>query len=106
MEKYMLNVAGIKPKIFFMEGQRLIPYHQLGYHSTNINQKISISKRWDWTQLSEHCYIGCIHAVDSAQHDYTVILSFSYAIKFYPKILLHNFLQSVIPTWQVNKLVR
>jgi hypothetical protein len=28
-----------------------------------------------------------------------------YAIGDYPKIVLFNFLQSVIPTWQMNKFV-
>jgi hypothetical protein len=40
-----------------------------------------------WTNLDEMWY-GC------------------YAIGDYPKIVLYNFLQLVIPTWQVNKLVR
>jgi hypothetical protein len=29
-----------------------------------------------------------------------------YAIWDYPKIVLYNFLQSVIPTWRANKVVR
>jgi hypothetical protein len=29
-----------------------------------------------------------------------------YAIGEYPKIILFNFLQLAIPTWQINKLVR
>jgi hypothetical protein len=40
-----------------------------------------------WTDVDEICYGR-------------------YAIGVYPKIVLSNFLQSVIPTWQANKLVR
>jgi hypothetical protein len=46
---------------------------------------IKIENRW--TDLDEIWY-GC------------------YAIGKYPKIVLYDFLQSVIPTWRANKLVR
>jgi hypothetical protein len=40
-----------------------------------------------WTDLDEIWY-GC------------------YALGAYPKIVLFNFLQSVVPTWRTNELVR
>jgi hypothetical protein len=44
--------------------------------------------------------------LDNLWTDLDEIWNGYYAIGIFPKIVLFNFLQSIIPTWRTNKLVR
>jgi hypothetical protein len=44
--------------------------------------------------------------IENSWKDLDEIWNGRYAIRDNPKIVFYNFLQSVIPAWQANKLVR